>query len=300
MPVFISYSHNDAHFVDKLAAHLVKGNASVWVDTWELNVGDSILNKVQDAIEGSDALLIVLSKASVQSEWCKKEISAGLMRELSEKKVVVLPVLLEDCEIPIFLREKMYADFRTDFDWGLQKTLDAIAKVTNTTQGRLSEKDNFTDWAIDWGYTENLFTLNFTIINVSQALPITLLVEVEALCNPVATKRYEQYSEVGLEWLGRNLITEFIYDLGSQEDLRIILDNQFPKIIERGLSDSKTGVEMHFTIKCRKLGEDNGKDQLVNLSEYLTMIRDYMRHISRKPTKEEYERLVKILSTPIK
>jgi hypothetical protein len=71
MPVFISYSHQDKEFVDKLAMHLVKNNAHVWVDTWELNVGDSLILKVQEAIQAASALLVVLSNASVQSEWCK-------------------------------------------------------------------------------------------------------------------------------------------------------------------------------------------------------------------------------------
>ncbi len=128
MPIFISYSHTDKKIVNKLAAHLAKHNANIWVDTWELSVGDSILIKVQEAIQESSALLVILSKASVESEWCKKELSAGLMRELEEKRVVVLPVLVEDCEIPVFLREKMYADLRTDFKRGLHSILDAISK----------------------------------------------------------------------------------------------------------------------------------------------------------------------------
>ena len=111
MPIFISYSHSDKSFVDDLAINLVKNNVHVWVDTWELNIGDSIINKIQSAIQESTALLVVLSKASINSEWCKKELSSGLMRELDEKKVVVLPVLLEDCDIPLFLRDKKYADF---------------------------------------------------------------------------------------------------------------------------------------------------------------------------------------------
>jgi len=98
-------------------------------------VGDSILNRVQEAIQSSSALLIILSKASVASEWCKKELNAGLMRELDEKKVIVLPVLVEDCEIPVFLREKLYADFRKDFKSGLQALVDAVAKVTKIDQG---------------------------------------------------------------------------------------------------------------------------------------------------------------------
>jgi hypothetical protein len=35
MPIFISYSHADRVFVNKLAASLVKHNAHVWIDSWE-------------------------------------------------------------------------------------------------------------------------------------------------------------------------------------------------------------------------------------------------------------------------
>jgi hypothetical protein len=107
MPIFISYSHEDKTFVDRLAMQLVAYKAKVWLDKWELHVGDSLIKRIQDAIAGASALLVVLSKASVKSEWCKKELSAGLVRELEEKRVVVLPVLKEDCEVPLFLRDKL-------------------------------------------------------------------------------------------------------------------------------------------------------------------------------------------------
>jgi len=119
MPIFISYSHKDKKFVDKLAMQLVSRNVNVWLDRWELAVGDSIVDRVQDAVDGSSALLVILSKASTGSEWCKKELSAGLLRELEEKRVVVMPVMLEDCDVPVFARGKMFADFRTNFDDGL-------------------------------------------------------------------------------------------------------------------------------------------------------------------------------------
>jgi hypothetical protein len=104
MPVFISHSHQDKDFVDKLAAQLVLHKTYVWLDRWEIKVGDSLLGKVQEGIKSASALLIVLSKASVASEWCKKELNAGLMRELDEKRVVILPLLLEGCDIPVFQR----------------------------------------------------------------------------------------------------------------------------------------------------------------------------------------------------
>lgn len=298
MPVFISYSHSDAEVVNKLAAHLVKLSANVWVDTWELNVGDSILNRVQDAIQGSSALLVVLSKASVASEWCKKELSAGLMRELEEKRVVVLPVLVEDCEIPIFLREKMYADLRKDFNQGLHSIRDAIAKVTNADQGRIEDDGGYSDWAVDWEMLEEGFHLRFTIVNVQKNIPITLLVQVNVFCNDVATRRYLQYVEAGLDWIGRAAICEPLFEVGEKKNYHVILDSQFPQQFKSIISDKKIGSEYRVIVEARRLGLDNGKDQLVNVSNYLMGIRDYIRSVSRMATKEESQKLIELLARP--
>ena len=136
MPIFISYSHDDKDFVDRLAANLVKANTHVWVDRWELHVGDSLIRRVQEAMGHASAILVVLSKASVESEWFKKELDVGLIRELEERQVVVLPLLIEDCVIPPFLRDKLYADFRRNFDEGLRAVLEAVARVTSEVRGR--------------------------------------------------------------------------------------------------------------------------------------------------------------------
>ena len=35
----------------------------------------------------------------------------------------MLPILIEDCEVPLFLRDKVYADFRIDYETGLHTLL---------------------------------------------------------------------------------------------------------------------------------------------------------------------------------
>src|SRR5689334_15461872 len=99
MPFFIGYSDNDKIFVDRLAAQLAFRRRHVWVDRWELKVGDSILNRIREALTEGAGLIIVFSRSSVPSVWCRKELSSGLMRELEERRVVVLPALLENCQI---------------------------------------------------------------------------------------------------------------------------------------------------------------------------------------------------------
>lgn len=300
MPIFISYSHADKAFAEKLASHLVKHNAHVWVDSWELNVGDSIVQRVQRAIHESSALLIVLSKASVESEWCKKELSAGLMRELDEKRVLVLPVLAETCDIPMFLREKMYADFRFSFDEGLRAIIPAVARFNNADQGRLvSEKTN-TDWAESWGVQvgSDLFCMEYVLVEMSSDQPFTILTQILVTCNEAATNRYQKYEAASLGWLGRVIITEAVAEFAERQDIRLILKDQFPQVTDCILSDNKSERGYNIHVRCQRLGEDNGKDQLINVKNYLTQVRDQARGRLRKLTEEETRRVAEILTKP--
>ncbi len=296
MAIFISYSHADKAFVDKLALNLVKHEAHVWVDTWELNVGDSILNRVQEAIQSSSALLIVLSKASVASEWCKKELNAALMRELNEKKVIVLPVLVEDCEMPIFLREKLYADFRKDFESGLHALVNAVARVTKIDQGRLNTGNGHIGWSETWGYNNKLFQIDYTYIGSSAEWPFTLLTEITIFCDEGATKRYKQYEEQELGWFGRATITEAVCEFATANKIQMVLRDQHPQIRKVQIVDPKRKISYIVQFRCRRMGQDNGKDQLVNVANYIEQTRDQIRATIRKPTEQELERMMTLIS----
>jgi hypothetical protein len=297
MAIFISYSHADRTIVRKIAANLVEKNAHVWVDSWELNVGDSIVSRVQEAIQESDALLVVLSKASVASEWCKKELNAGLIRELEEKRVLVLPVLLEDCEIPIFLREKMYADFRKKFSLGIKALIEAVSIVTTTDQGRIRSAGTNVDWSETWGYDDQgFFHMDYTLVETSPDRPFTLLTEMSLKCNVEATRRYKQYENVGLDWVGRLIITEALPELAGKEEIKMLLRDQRPVVERFRLMDARSPTGYDVVVHCRRLGEDNGKDQLVRITNYLHQIAEYVRRSVRKLTPDETARVAKIIA----
>lgn len=95
----------------------------MWFDQWELKVGDSLIEKIEEGIEGSGWVAVVLSRDSVKSSWVKKELRAAEMREIHEKKVFVLPIVIDDCKVPAFLLEKVYADFRHSYESGLAHLL---------------------------------------------------------------------------------------------------------------------------------------------------------------------------------
>jgi TIR domain/HEAT repeats len=122
--LFISYSGKDAEFVEKLANDLVSCGVKVWWDKWVMKVGDSLHRKIQDGITNSAWLGVVLSPNSVSSPWVEKELNSALMKELEQKEVFVLPILYKDCQIPLLLKDKLYADFRSSYKLGLSALLD--------------------------------------------------------------------------------------------------------------------------------------------------------------------------------
>jgi len=134
--LFISYSHEDETFVNQLVASLLEHRVSIWYDRIGIKVGESLLEKIQGAIAEADFLAVVLSKASIQSAWCREELNAAIMRQLAERRAIVLPLLIEDCNIPLVLRDKKYADFRTDFERGFQELRESIAASADLTLGR--------------------------------------------------------------------------------------------------------------------------------------------------------------------
>ncbi len=109
--IFLSHNTKDKFFVRELADRLSKMGVKVWIDEAEIKVGDSLTEKIGNAIEKTDFVGVVLSRNSINSQWVQKELQIALQEEFRKKKVVVLPLLLEPVELPPFLRDKLYADF---------------------------------------------------------------------------------------------------------------------------------------------------------------------------------------------
>jgi hypothetical protein len=125
---FISYSPADATFIDRLAEDLVANGVGVWLDRWEIRVGDSITDRIQQGLIESDYLLVVLSPDSVESRWVREELNTARMQQLASRQVVLLPVLYRDCRIPPRLRDLHYADFRGNrYREGLRELLAVLA-----------------------------------------------------------------------------------------------------------------------------------------------------------------------------
>jgi hypothetical protein len=265
MSIFISHSHKDKGFVDKLATKLVVDRIPVFVDRWEMNIGDSITNKIEAAITSSSFLIVILSKNSVQSDWCKREITSALMMELEKKRVMLLPLLIEDCEIPLFLRDKYYADFRKGFDIGYKKVKQSVSRLSNDEIGRI-EKDieTYSDFAINWGKRGEYFELMIDVVEFSTNLdsPFTILTNIVFVGNKAATDKYNEYLIQDKEWLMKSIVIMLCGENKKFTDANayIFEDKPFETTIQ--ISDPTSGISFNGFVTVKRLGSSDKKDKV--------------------------------------
>jgi len=130
--IFISYAHENKEFAKNLAKELRAFGHTVWIDETELLIGDSLTEKLCDIIDNVDFVGAIISSASINSPWVKKELELASNREIDEGRVIVLPILLDDIKLPGFLKGKVYADFKLkkNYKEGIKKLLDRLGAKT--------------------------------------------------------------------------------------------------------------------------------------------------------------------------
>lgn len=109
--IFLSHSHADKSFARRLAADLRKAGHAVWIDEAEINIGDSLIEKIREGLDQVDFVAAIITSASAASKWVTRELDIASNREIEENRVVVLPLLLEFVDLPGFLKGKFYGDF---------------------------------------------------------------------------------------------------------------------------------------------------------------------------------------------
>lgn len=95
--VFISSSELDYEFVEReIIGLLIANGISPWIARRDVQSGTRWEAAIQDALQECPWFLVVLSKASVESNWVRAEFAWAVANRWPDR---IVPVLIEDCDV---------------------------------------------------------------------------------------------------------------------------------------------------------------------------------------------------------
>jgi hypothetical protein len=96
MRVFISHSDSDQELARKIGTRLKDSGLEVWDKSGEILPGDNWAAKVAQALEESDAMVVLLTPDALRSDWVRREIEYALGEERYSNRLI--PVLVGSSE----------------------------------------------------------------------------------------------------------------------------------------------------------------------------------------------------------
>lgn len=127
--VFVSHASEDkGRFVLDFARRLAGMGIEPWVDQWEMNPGDKLLDKIfNEGISKADAFIIVLSRYSVAKPWVREELDTALINRIN-KGTRLIPVVIDSCPVPEALQATVWQKIEDldNYDFEFDRIVSAI------------------------------------------------------------------------------------------------------------------------------------------------------------------------------
>jgi uncharacterized protein YjbI with pentapeptide repeats len=93
-PLFISYSHTDSYFVDKMEEHFNVKGIRFWRDVHHATAG-RLEKQIDRAIRHNPTVLVILSENSIKSDWVEHEVRTARELEKELGRDTLCPIALD-------------------------------------------------------------------------------------------------------------------------------------------------------------------------------------------------------------
>ena len=127
--VFISYANQDRSVAARIQQKLESSHLRTWLFHRELAAGDSVSSALQNSTRAADFVIVLLSRNSVRSHWMREELASGLHADLAARDVTILPVRIDDSQVPDALATYMWFDLRDQNEQQLQRLVSSIEYI---------------------------------------------------------------------------------------------------------------------------------------------------------------------------
>ena len=126
--IFVSHNSKDKIVVEPIAIKLseVFGKENVFYDSWSIQPGDGIIDKMNIGLEEMAYFLFFISRNSLSSEMVKLEWQNALLKA-TKGKCKFIPIKLDDCFAPAIILQNLYIDFYNyGFDVGISQLISVL------------------------------------------------------------------------------------------------------------------------------------------------------------------------------
>src|SRR2546430_17495243 len=131
--VFVCHATEDKdRFVRMFGIRLRQNGIEAWVDEWEIQAGDRLVQKIfDDGIKNAKSFIVILSHNSVEKPWVKEELDAAVVQRI-EQDTKIIPVVLDDCEVPLVLRATHWVkiDNLNSYDAQMREIISSVFKYS--------------------------------------------------------------------------------------------------------------------------------------------------------------------------
>ncbi|MBZ5649008.1 MAG: toll/interleukin-1 receptor domain-containing protein [Acidobacteriia bacterium] len=122
-------------WVAQLQSALTAKGIRVWIDKDQILPGDRFVDALQHGLESSDSVVLVVSQDALGSSWVQDEYQRALtLSNSSGRNLRLIPLLLADLELPGFLANREYVDFRDGSRFN-----DAVDLLVRGIRGKAAE-----------------------------------------------------------------------------------------------------------------------------------------------------------------
>ncbi len=145
LKVFLCHASTDKPKIRELYRYLKRRGINPWFDEEHLVGGQDWQVEIPKALATSDAIIICLTKNSVDKEgYIQKEIKFALDKalEMPEGRIFLIPVKFEECEVPFSLSRYQWVDLTVEAGYAkMMKALKFHASHLERSKAEISKKD---------------------------------------------------------------------------------------------------------------------------------------------------------------
>lgn len=149
MKAFISYSHKDEKYLERLKVHITQLQREHLVESWtdqEIHAGAALDKTINDQLQASELFIALLSPDYIASNYCyEKEFEKALEMQ-SQGSLHIVPVIVEPCEwqnTPLAAFKALPKDGKAISLWQNENTafLDVTTQLRNFLSGNFESEN---------------------------------------------------------------------------------------------------------------------------------------------------------------